>query len=728
MAISIIIVHYHVADVLWNCLQSVYKSKTKRSFEVIVVDNDENPTIEKKLVTSFPHIRYIHNERNSGYSGGNNLGAAHAKGTYLFFLNPDTLVDAQALEVLVTYLERHADVSVAAPVLYDKKGKPYTLQGTKELTPFRAICALSFVQKVFPTNAIANEYWNKKWNKKTPKEVDVVPGSAFLIRKEVFERLGQFDPSYFLFFEEHDLCNRVRKTGKKIVMLPDAKVIHLWGESTKKSRHNIKEIFEQSRFYYFKKFYGFPKALVTEVLLRFSKTTGALIGILLISVFLRFYLLEKTMVFIGDIAWFYLSARDMLLYGNIPLVGIASSHPWIHQGAFWTYLLAPYLFLTNFHPLSGGYLAASIGVVTAMLVYFFTKRMFNNQTALFSAAFFATSPLVVLNSRMPYHTAPIPLFVLLYIYSLFRWMQGSVYHFPLALFFLVVLYNFELASVMVASSLFFVVGYGFFKKTHWFESILNKKILSVSVISVLIPLLPMLLYDVGHNFPQTIRFGMWLGYRVLVLVGYPPLHPEIPSGTYQDMLSFFLHASQLFYYAPQAGLAAGIGVASIAVLLGIGYFKKTAASILLTISTILPILVIFAGKTPSEAYLPILFVQLAITIGLLFYFLTTFLKNTWIVYLLFFLLISANMYTIVTQRFFTTPAGTFIAKKSATEQLLQLTDGKPYAIQGKGVGSQFSSFTMPYEYLSWWMGYPAKENTKQVITIKEDIYGIHVYK
>lgn len=72
--------------------------------------------------------------------------------------------------------------------------------------------------------------------------------------------------------------------------------------------------------------------------------------------------------------------------------------------------------------------------------------MFDRRIAIFTSAFFATSPLVVFHSRLPYHTVPIPLFVILYFYSLNKWVKGNIYYFPLSLFFLVVLYNFELAT------------------------------------------------------------------------------------------------------------------------------------------------------------------------------------------------------------------------------------------------------------------------------------------
>jgi GT2 family glycosyltransferase len=357
------------------------------------------------------------------------MGAKQAKGDILFFLNPDTRLENNVIDILVTFLEQHPKAGMVSPLHLNDKKDIYPLQGAQELTPKRAIFSLSFIQKIFPHNPIANAYWNKDWDKKDIREVAVVPGSAFMIKKVLFEKLGEFDQNYFLFFEEHDLGNRTKRAGYKNYMIPQAQLIHIWGKSTEKSDKNIQKIFQQSRLYYFKKFYSLPIALFTEGVLRISKETLFIFFILLFTAFVLFYQLHTRMIFIGDVAWFYLSARDMVLQGNIPLVGIASSHPWIHQGAFWTYILAFALWVGRFNPLSGGYAVGIIGIITVVTLYFCVKRIFGIIPAFFSTVFYATSPLVIINARLPYHTAPIPFFVILYFYALCNWVSGKPYFF-----------------------------------------------------------------------------------------------------------------------------------------------------------------------------------------------------------------------------------------------------------------------------------------------------------
>ncbi len=241
--LSIIIVKYKSGKYLPDCLKSIGKNPP---WEVIVADNDKE---------------------NIGFGAGCNKGAKKAKGEFLFFLNPDTIVQPGAIDHLAGFLKKHPDAGIAAPLLLDENKNPYPLQGSGKLTPLTAIFALSFLNKYFPNNPISYRYFLKNRDKTTVCEVETVPGAAFMIRREVFEKIGGFDENFFLYFEETDLCKRVREAGWKIFFEPKAKIIHFWGKSTPKSG-KIKKIFGQSRFYYFKKHYGIFSALFLEIFLR----------------------------------------------------------------------------------------------------------------------------------------------------------------------------------------------------------------------------------------------------------------------------------------------------------------------------------------------------------------------------------------------------------------------------------------------------------------------------
>jgi len=180
--ISIIIVHYRVKKELFDCLASIRNTNSKVPYEIIVVDNDEKKTIEKELKKEFPKVMYIKSPQNKGFGAGNNLGAKYAKGEYLFFLNPDTIVKPGTIDNLVSFIKKNKQVGIAAPLLLRVNNEPFELQGEEELTPLRGIVVLSFVNRLFPKNFISRRFSFLDWDKKSNKKVATVPGTAFMIK------------------------------------------------------------------------------------------------------------------------------------------------------------------------------------------------------------------------------------------------------------------------------------------------------------------------------------------------------------------------------------------------------------------------------------------------------------------------------------------------------------------------------------------------------------------
>lgn len=284
--VSIIIVHYKNKERLYDCIKSIIQSKPKVSFEVIVVDNDEKVTIKKELLARFKRVKYLKSPGNIGYGAGNNLGAKSAKGEYLFILNPDTKALSGSIDGLVNFLEKNKQAGLVAPNLVDEKRKIFSQLGSKKLTPLRGIVALSFLNKLFPNNYISRKYWLKNTPMNKRREVDVAPGSALLIRRQIFEKARGFDENFFLYFEESDFCKRVKELGHSIYIIPDAQIIHYW-EPGKPDTKKAKRIFARSRFYYFRKHYGIHKALIVEMFARFSKWHALLLAIIFVGIFLK---------------------------------------------------------------------------------------------------------------------------------------------------------------------------------------------------------------------------------------------------------------------------------------------------------------------------------------------------------------------------------------------------------------------------------------------------------
>ncbi len=288
---SIVIVYHSRIKELLECLKSIYKYPLKEKFEVIVVDNSSDKNIQQKINESHTKVAYIKSATNVGYGAGNNLGVKQAEGEYILILNPDTRFIDTSANKLVEFLDTKRKVSIVGPNLVHESGVVFSQLGSRTLTPIRGIFALSILNKIFPNNPISKSYWLFDTRLDILRQVDVVPGSGLLIRKKIFESVGGFDEKFFLYFEESDLAKRIKQKypTTEFYINPEIQIQHNWkpkDPGTKESNN----IFQKSRFYYFKKHFGLLSALIVELFCRLSKYS--LIFLLLISICLLVFLIS----------------------------------------------------------------------------------------------------------------------------------------------------------------------------------------------------------------------------------------------------------------------------------------------------------------------------------------------------------------------------------------------------------------------------------------------------
>lgn len=716
--VSVIIVHYKVKKELFECISSVVKSKPKTSFEIVVVDNDEKKTIGLDLKKRFPDVVYIPN-KNKGLGEGNNAGANKASGEYLFFLNPDTQFYTNCIDQLSDCLNLRKDVAISAPLLYKNRIEPFPLQGTRMMTPFSAIFTFSIFSRFLKKTFIVENFWySREWSKKTNKQVQAVPGTALMIRKDMFDKIGGFDTNFFMYFEENDLCMRVLNEGKKIVMVPMAKLYHELGASTKKSKKNLSEIFTSSRFYYLKKHFGVIQALAAESILRLNKYIICLGLIIILDVILRSIFLPERMTFIGDQGWFYLSARDMIIGGKIPLVGITSSHTWLHQGPLWTYLLIIPLWLFSFNPTSGVYLTIFISVATLVFFYLVGKQLSSPNAGLIAAFLYSASPYFVIRDRMPYHTSPIPFFMLLLFYSLNKVAKGSAFWMVAVSFCISVLYGLELATVVFIPVVLGVILYGFVKKEDWFEKLINVRVVFLSLFALVLPMIPILIYDLQHGFPQTIKYSGWFFYKLLQLVGI--VHGEISNHTLTSVFSFFVSYNSKLIFIVDKNIS--LLILAVVMLASIRFlFEKTIYKAIIFTFTTVGVVGFFIVKTPSEAYLPMIFPGLILIIATHFSKISKHFQKMALIILLG--LTALNMYILFSDYLILDKYQTFDfeGRIKASRTILKAANGKPYNLNLENRENQFPSAILNYSYLTWWIGRnpPSKHEQRLKFIINE---------
>jgi GT2 family glycosyltransferase len=231
MELSIIIVSWNVKKDLNRCLESIYQNQPSNIFEVIVVDNASSDETVEMLKNEFPHVTIIENSDNRGFAAANNQGIQITKGKYIFLLNPDTIVHRQSFDTLMEFMDNNADVGACGPKLLNGDG---TIQSSARCFPtFAGALHRHSAFKLFGIFKSDYEKWLMKgFDYSHQTDVAQLMGAALMIRKTVVDKIGLMDERFFMYYEEVDLCYRIKQAGWRVVFIPDAVVTHLAGKSS----------------------------------------------------------------------------------------------------------------------------------------------------------------------------------------------------------------------------------------------------------------------------------------------------------------------------------------------------------------------------------------------------------------------------------------------------------------------------------------------------------------
>lgn len=253
MQLSVIIVNYNVKYFLEHCLHSVLRACNGIEAEVIVVDNQSSDGSVEMINTKFPAVKLYASPNNVGFAKGNNIAVAIAKGKYILYLNPDTIVPEDCFIKCLEYLEAHDQVGALGCRLVDGKGQflPESKRGFPSVkVAFFKIAGLS---SFFKKSKIFNQYHLGYLPEFVTNEVDILAGCFMFCRKSVIDKVGSFDEEYFMYGEDIDLSYKIVKGGYKNVYFPETTVIHYKGESTKKGSLNYVKMFYQAMIIFAKK-------------------------------------------------------------------------------------------------------------------------------------------------------------------------------------------------------------------------------------------------------------------------------------------------------------------------------------------------------------------------------------------------------------------------------------------------------------------------------------------
>jgi GT2 family glycosyltransferase len=228
--------------------------------EVIVVDNQSTDGSIDYLQRNFPEVIFIKNNCNEGFSKACNKGLSIAKGSYILFLNPDTIVAEDTFERCIQFFQLNKKVGAIGVRMIDGSG--YFLKESKRSfpSPLTSLYKLFGLSRIFPRSKVFSRYHLGHLNEHHNHEVDVLAGAFMMIRKEVLDKVGSFDEAFFMYGEDVDLSYRIQKAGYQNYYLAETEIVHFKGESTKRGSLNYVRMFYQAMSLFVKKHYGGTKA------------------------------------------------------------------------------------------------------------------------------------------------------------------------------------------------------------------------------------------------------------------------------------------------------------------------------------------------------------------------------------------------------------------------------------------------------------------------------------
>lgn len=212
--VSLITVNYTSIQDTQEFLESAIRL-TYPNVEIIVVDNNSptgKPTEEIK--SKFPQVKFIQSDLNLGFAGGNNLGLKQAKGDYYFLLNNDTILFYDFLEPIVEFMQNHSDAGMGSPKMLYGDGKTIQYAGAIGISPFTGR------GKCLGINELDIGQYDQNY------KTDLCHGAALIIPQKVVQQVGLMPEVYFLYYEEHDWCETVKRLGYKAYFIGSSKVIH----------------------------------------------------------------------------------------------------------------------------------------------------------------------------------------------------------------------------------------------------------------------------------------------------------------------------------------------------------------------------------------------------------------------------------------------------------------------------------------------------------------------
>lgn len=229
---SLIMLSFNTRDLLRKSLSSLQAACQEVDAEIIVVDNASHDGSADMVAEEFPQVHLVRAPQNLGFAGGNNLGREKARGEYLILVNSDAFIEPNVLRRGLERMRVNPDVALSGGLLLGRDQRP---EPSARLfpSPLNDLLSLTGLASRYPGSRFFGRF-DRTWaDPQQSAQVDWVPGAFCIIRQAALDEIGFFDERFFLYYEEVDLCRRLRKAGWTIWYWPDLQAVHWGGESSK---------------------------------------------------------------------------------------------------------------------------------------------------------------------------------------------------------------------------------------------------------------------------------------------------------------------------------------------------------------------------------------------------------------------------------------------------------------------------------------------------------------
>lgn len=260
--VSIVIVSWNTREHLRRCLETLEANLSAATCETIVVDNNSGDGSAEMVRKEFLWCSVIHNDRNLGFAAANNQAIQHTRGRTVLLLNPDTEMRPGSLAALLQFLDQQQDAAAAGARLVGGDG---SLQVSFHPAPTLVLefWRMFHLDRILPLGS----YPVARWGLAQPRRVDVLQGACLLLRREALDQVGLLDEGYFMYSEEMDLCQRLRRAGWRLYWVPQAEVVHHGGQSSKLAPVEMFIHLYRSKVLYFRKHHGTWRARFYKLVL-----------------------------------------------------------------------------------------------------------------------------------------------------------------------------------------------------------------------------------------------------------------------------------------------------------------------------------------------------------------------------------------------------------------------------------------------------------------------------